>query len=166
MGPDDEDGKETMSKVPYRSMTGSANYFRPTRPDLAVATSINSQANSGWGPKHVHAAKQLLRHAHRYKHWGVGFAKSGKTLDEPWVIVVWVDASHASCPNTRRSRTGFFITLNVNLFSYKSKLQSGVLSQSTTEAEYRALSDALNEVVWIMMVLKELGIRVQQPISL
>lgn len=165
MVPDDEDGKEAMAKVPYRSMTGSANYFRLTRPDLAVPASVNSQANSGWGPNHVHAAKQLLRHAHRTKHWGIGFAKSGKTLDEPWVLTVWVDASHASCPNTRRSRTGFFITLNGNLLTYKSKLQPGVPAQSSTEAEYRALSAALNEVVWIIMVLKELGIKVKQPVT-
>ena len=114
----------------------------------------------------MHAAKQLLRHAHRFKHWGIGFAKSGKTLNEPWVIEVWVDASHASCPNTRRSRTGFFITLNGNLLAYKSKLQPGVPAQSTTEAEYRALSAALNEVIWIIMVLEEIGIKVKQPICI
>ena len=73
--PEDEEQKEEMSKIPYRSMTGSINYFRLTRPDLAVASSICSQANNGWGPKHVHAAKQILRHTHRHKHWGVGFTR-------------------------------------------------------------------------------------------
>ena len=47
MVPEDEDGKEAMGKVPTRSMTGSANYFKLTLPDLVVVTSINSQANSG-----------------------------------------------------------------------------------------------------------------------
>ena len=164
MVPENEASKEAMQKVPYRSMTGSINYFRLTRPDLAVPSSILSQANNGWAPEHVHAAKQLLRHAHRHKHWGVGFAKSGKTLKDKWIVEVWVDASHASCPNTRRSRTGFFITLNGNLLAYKSKLQPGVPAQSSTEAEYRALSAALNELIWITMVLKELGIQVQKPI--
>ena len=163
MVPDDEDGKEDMIKVPYRSMTRSANYFRLTRPDIAVTSSVNSQSNSGWGPRHVHVTKQ---HVHRFKHWGVGFAENGKTLDDLWEMVVWVDVSHASCPNTRRSRTGFFVTLNGNLLSYKSKLQPGVPAQSTTEAEYRALSDALNEVVWILMVLKELGIKIRLPICI
>ena len=160
--------KKTKRLCPksHRSMTGSANYFRLTRPDLAVAASVNSQANSGWGPEHVHSAKQLLRHVHRFKHWGIGFAKSGKTLNQPWAIEVWVDASHASWPNTRRSRTDFFITLNGNLLAYKSKLQPGVSAQSTTEAEYRTLSAALNEVIWITMVLEEIGIKVQQPICI
>ena len=168
MVPDDETTKEKMQKVPYRSMTGSVNYFRLTRPDLdlAVASLVLSQANNGWGPSHVHAAKQLLRHAHRNKHWGIGFAKSGISLLAKWIIEVWVDASHASCPITRKSRTGFFITLNGNLISYKSKLQPGVPAQSSTEAEYRALSSALNEVIWIVMVLSEIGIEVQKPISI
>ena len=148
-------------------MTGSANYFRLTRPDLAVSTSICSQANNDWGPKHVHAVKQVLRHAHRNKHWGIGFARSGvKGLLAKWIIEVWVDVSHASCPITRRSRTGFFITLNGNLLCYKSKLQPGVPAQSSTEAEYRALSAALNEVIWITMVLKEIGISVKKPIRI
>ena len=105
-------------------------------------------------------------HAHRTKHWGVGFAKSGKSIHEPWDVDVWVDAGHASCPNTRRSRSGFFVTLNRNLLSYKSKLQPGVPAQSTTEAEYRALSAALNEVIWIINVLKEIGIKVKTPITI
>ena len=78
---------------------------------------------------------------------------------------MWVDSAHAVCPDTRRSRTGFFITLNGNLLSYKCKLQPGVPSQSSTEAEYRALSDALNEVIWIVMLLKEIGIKVRTPIN-
>ena len=44
--------------------------------------------------------------------------------------------------------------------------QPGVPTQSTTEAEYRALSAALNEVTWIIMVLRELGIKVRKPIRI
>ena len=165
MAPVDEAEKAEMEKLPYRAMTGSANYFRMTRPDMSVASSTISQANKAWGRQHVQAAKELLRYAGGSKHWGVGFAKSGiATLIAEWIIEVWVDASHAICPNTRRSRTGFFVTLNGNLLSFKSKLQPGVPAQSSTAAEYRALSDALNEVIWIVMVLKELGIKVRKPI--
>ena len=32
MGPDNEHERERLSKVPYRAMTGSLNYFRLTRP--------------------------------------------------------------------------------------------------------------------------------------
>ena len=96
---------------------------------------------------------------------GIGFAKTSPGQPKAWVIIVWVDSAHAVCPKTRRSRTGFFITLNGNLLSYRSKLQPGVPSQSSSEAEYRALSDALNEVIWIVMVLREIGIEVTTPIE-
>ena len=156
-----------MKSIPYRSMTGSANYFRMIRPDMAVTTSINSQFNGCYGPAHVESIKHQLRYAGRSKHWGLGFARSGTaTLTTEWIIQVWVDAAHAVCPDTRRSRTGFFITLNGNLLIYyKCRLQPGVPSQSSTEAEYRAISDALNEVIWIVMLFKEIGIRVRKPIE-
>ena len=146
-------------------MTGSLNYFRLTRPGMAVVSSINSQSNTNYNHKNVEAAKHELRYAGGSKHWGIGFAKSGATLSTKWIIVVWVDSAHAVCPLTRRSRTGFFITLNGNLISYKSKLQPGVPSQSSTEAEYRSLTDALNETIWIVMVLREIGIEVETPIQ-
>ena len=71
---------------------------------------------------------------------------------------------HASCPITRRSRTGFFITLNDSLLSYKSKLQ--VTRSSSTETEYRSLSTTLNEVIWIVMLFEEINIKVKKPIRI
>ena len=166
MGPATDEAKAAMDKVPYRAMTGSLNYFRMTRPDMAVASSINSQVNSCYGQQNVNAAQFELRYAGGSKKWGIGFAKTTAGPPTKWIIKVWVDAAHAVCPKTRRSRTGFFITLNGNLISYRSKLQPGVPAQSSSEAEYRALSDALNEVVWIVMVLREIGIEVETPIEI
>ena len=77
---------------------------------------------------------------------------------------MWVDSSHPSCPNTRRSHTGFFVTLNGDLLRHKAKLQSGVPTQFSSVTEHRALSDTLNEVIWIVMLLKEIGIEVETPI--
>ena len=68
-------------------------------------------------------------------------------------------------PQNEKVENRFLITLNGNLLSYRSRLQPGVPSQSSSEAEYRALSDALNEVVWIVMLLKEIGIEVITPIE-
>ena len=165
MAPATAEAKAAMDKIPYRAMTGSLNYFRMTRPDMSVASSINSQVNSCWGQQNVNAAEHELRYAGGSKHWGIGFAKTTRGIPIKWIIKVWVDSAHSVCPKTRRSRTGFFITLNGNLLSYRSRLQPGVPSQSSSEAEYRALSDALNEVVWIVMVLREIGLEVTTPIE-
>ena len=105
----------------------------------------------------VSAAKHELCYAGATNQWGIGFSKTQHGASSKWVIQVWVDAAHAVCPMTRRSRTGFFVTLNGNIIiSYKSWVQPGVPSQSSPEAEYRALSDVLNETIWMVMVLCEL----------
>ena len=49
MAPANDKAKAAMDKLPYRVMTGSLNYFRMTRPDMAVATSVNSQVNNCYG---------------------------------------------------------------------------------------------------------------------
>ena len=98
--------------------------------------------------------------------WDMGFTKTTPVQPTIWVIKVWVDVSHDVCPKTRRSHTGFStITLNDNLLSYRSRLQPGVPSQSSSGAEYRGLSDALNEVIWIVMLLREIGLKVATPIE-
>ena len=112
MAPATDEAKAAMDKVPYRAMTGSLNYFRMTRPDMAVASSINSQVNSCYGQQNVNAAQFELRYAGGSKKWGIGFTKTTTVPPTQWIIKVWVDSAHAVCPKTRRSRTGFFVTLN------------------------------------------------------
>ena len=79
-------------------------------------------------------------------------------------ITVWVDSGFASCPDTRRSRCGYLIYINGDLVDFGCKLQPGVPAQSTAAAEYRAITDACNAVIWIRAFFKELGLSVVEPI--
>ena len=54
----------------------------------------------------------------------------------------------------RKSRSGYLIRVNGCLVSYSSKLQKTV-SLSSAEAEYFAISVALQEIIWIRQVLTE-----------
>ncbi|MBW0513987.1 hypothetical protein O181_053702 [Austropuccinia psidii MF-1] len=57
----------------------------------------------------------------------------------------------------RRSISGYKITSNGNLISWKTKKQP-TISHSTTEDEYKSLSEMTKVVEWLMGLMKEIGI--------
>ncbi|GJW90367.1 ribonuclease H-like domain-containing protein [Tanacetum coccineum] len=58
------------------------------------------------------------------------------------------------CALLKKSVTGFCVSLNGSLVSWKSKKQN-TLSKSSAEAEYRAMASVTSEIVWILKILKD-----------
>ena len=156
--------KQAASRLPYRSRTGSLNYLRLTRPDMSCCNSILSQFNKNYGQQHFDATTHAWLYAGMHKHWGLVMRKSGWSFDLPVNVAVYVDAGHASCPDTRRSRCGYFIKLNGDVVDFDCKLQPGVPAQSTAVAEYRAVTNACNAVIWLRSFLLEIGIKIREPV--
>ena len=75
------------------------------------------------------------------------------------------DADWASCPDTHKSTTGWCVFLGDALISWKCKKQDRV-SKSSMEAEYRAMSAACSEIVWLRGLLSELGFPPTNPTPL
>uniref|UniRef100_A0A3Q7HR35 Reverse transcriptase Ty1/copia-type domain-containing protein n=1 Tax=Solanum lycopersicum TaxID=4081 RepID=A0A3Q7HR35_SOLLC len=107
----------------YQRLVGRLIYLTITRPDLSYAVQNLSQFMNAPKQSHMNAAIRV--------HFGS--------------LQAFCDADWGSCPDTRRSITGYMVKFGESLLSWKSKKQSTV-SRSSAEAEYRSLASTVAEV--------------------
>ncbi|KAL6311274.1 hypothetical protein AAG906_017960 [Vitis piasezkii] len=79
-------------------------------------------------------------------------------------IEVYTDADWAVM-NDRRSTSGYFTFVGGNLVTWKSKKQN-VIARSSAEEEFRGMALGLCEVLWLRLLLQDLGYLSRQPIRL
>jgi len=131
---------------------GSLQYLSLTRPDIAFAVNKVSQFMQDPWDSHWSAVKRILRYLkYTISHTFCIHRNSSKQL------TAFLDSNWASCPNDRRSTSGYCVLLGKNTLSWGSKKQPTV-SRSSTESEYKAISNASAELVWIQTLLGELGV--------
>ncbi|KAJ9538383.1 hypothetical protein OSB04_031116 [Centaurea solstitialis] len=75
------------------------------------------------------------------------------------------DADWDSDMTDRRSTTGYCFFLGDSLISWRSKKQS-LTARSNTEAEYRALTDSSQELIWLRWLLSDMGVPQLSPTPL
>ncbi|XP_019051410.1 PREDICTED: uncharacterized protein LOC109113930 [Nelumbo nucifera] len=80
-----------------------------------------------------------------------------------FALEAFSDADWASYPVDHRSQGGFYVYLGRNLISWCSYKQS-IVSHSSTESEYRSLASTVAEILWLQMLLTELGLKLPRPL--
>ncbi|PKU84341.1 Retrovirus-related Pol polyprotein from transposon TNT 1-94 [Dendrobium catenatum] len=105
---------------------------------------------------HFKLLKRLLRDIKGTIHYGLPIRKGDLCLH------TYTDADWAADTIDRKSVTGFCTFLGPNLISWHVKKQVTV-AKSSTEAEYRSLSSATSDVIWLRRLAADFLIPQSQP---
>lgn len=138
--------------LPYRELVGALTYLaNATRPDISFTASYLSQFNNCYTKVHWTAAKRVLRYLKGTKDLDLVYCRG----NDP--VRGYVDADWGSCPNDRRSYTGFAFILNGSPITWDARKQRTV-ALSSMEAEYMALAEAAKESIYLQGLLGELKV--------
>jgi hypothetical protein len=159
--PTSDDDKREMSSYPYRQLIGSLLYLLCTRPELYFVVVSLSRFVSNPGLAHWLAGLAVLRYVKLTTIMGI-IIKPFQNLE----LSVYCDSDWGSNTDDRKSVSGYIIYLGSTPIIWRSRTQKGKPAQSSCEAEYRALNDCINELVWIITFLTELGFQVPTPVRI
>ncbi|CAL1410196.1 unnamed protein product [Linum trigynum] len=141
----------------YRRLVGRLQYLTVTRPDIVYAVNILSRYVHAPTVAHVAGAERVLLYLKRAPGQGI-LLPSSSSLQ----FTAYCDADWGGCQSTRRSTSGYFVTLGGAPVSWRTKKQS-VVARSSAEAEYRAMASTVSEVIWVRALLGDLGVRLTSP---
>lgn len=114
---------------------------------------------SNHGKPHWAGMKWLLRYLVGTLNLGLVYEKRFEKL----TLKGYVDSDFAGDKDSRKSTMAYFFTLGDNCITWKSQLQP-LVTLSSTEAEYVAITEAVKECIWLKEILKELDFMHDTPI--
>ncbi|KAE8880335.1 Retrovirus-related Pol polyprotein from transposon TNT 1-94 [Phytophthora fragariae] len=145
--------RQAMKTKPYRSLIGCLLYITTcTRPDMAYIVTQLSRFLENPGQQHWKAAIRVLRYLKSTKDLGIIYNSN----DCKVMLEAYTDAHWGSNLDDRRLVSGIMTMIGSAPVVFKSKYQRTV-ALSSAEAEYMALSQCTQEVMWTRAMLKDLG---------
>ncbi|POM66766.1 LOW QUALITY PROTEIN: Retrovirus-related pol Polyprotein [Phytophthora palmivora] len=148
--------KDAMKDIPYRQAIGSIMYLMvSTRPDIACYMREVSQFIANPGMEHWKAGVRYFKYLSGTNDYdlllGGSLDMTPKNLTDN--LTAFSDSDYANCPETRRSVSGYVTTRKPNLVA----LAYHIVILSTTETEYIALCHWMQEMIFLKLLLHELG---------
>ena len=135
----------------YRSVVDSLMFAAVmTRPDIAYAMSIVSRCSESPGSQHIKTINRILKYIKGSIDLSIIYSqddsRDGSNLQNGFSFQGYCDSDHGGVIDGRRSTTGWIFTLAGAPISWSFKRQD-VVTLSSTEAEYYALSEGGKEAI-------------------
>ncbi|RVX14701.1 Retrovirus-related Pol polyprotein from transposon RE2 [Vitis vinifera] len=134
---------EMIDKEKYQRLVGRLIYLSHTRPDIAFAVSMVSQFMHSPNQGHFDAVYKVLRYLRGTPGKGLLYENRGHLQ-----VDVFTDADWAGSV----------------IVTWQSKKQS-VVARSSAEAEFKAVTHGICEVLWIKQLLEELKVASPFPMK-
>lgn len=157
-----EEASERLDSVDqYQSLIGALLYVAvSTRPDISIATSILGRRVQAPTVADWNEAKRILRYL---KHTVDLELCLGHLGEDNKQLECYVDADWAGDISDRKSSSGYLFKFHGGVIDWSCRKQKCV-ALSSTEAEYIALAECLQEVLWIRKLMDDIGEQLDFPI--
>lgn len=128
-----------------------------TRPDISFTVQQLSHYLDKPRESHLVAAHRILRYLKGKPTLGIFYPANSDMK-----LKTYTDFDWGTCPDTRKSVTGYCVFLGNPLISWKAKKQN-IVSRSSSKAEYRAMASTAAEIQWLLNLLKDFKIKHKDP---
>lgn len=150
-----QDNKILSDVKIYQRMIGQLLYVAGnTRPDISTSVSILSQKLIQPSETDLNEVKRIIRYLNGTKNLKLKVSDCNQNSK----LNGYSDASWGECRIDRKSNSGYIFQLNGGTVSWCCRKQKTV-ALSSTEAEYIAMAEACQEVIWLRRLCNEFGIQ-------
>lgn len=125
----------------YRKMMDKLNFLTNTRLDIAFGVQHLNQFMQEPKEPQLKAAYHVLRYLKGDPTLGVSMSN-----DADLSVRAYYDSDWASCPDSRRSVSGYIVLLGSSPLNWISK-KHDIVSLSSAEAEYKSLRKVVGELI-------------------
>jgi hypothetical protein len=146
----------------FRKLIGMLLYISTnSRPDISAAVGILAQRVSKPRNLDYQEALRIVKYLISTKSEKLNLFDQNDSTQ----LTAFADSDWAEDRETRKSISGVICKVFGASVSWSSRKQN-IVSTSTTEAEFYALSEAVKEVQWLKNILNDFDVKVEGPISI
>ena len=147
----------------YQKLVGMLIWLHKTRPDLMFTINLLSRFLKTPTARHFELARsRVLKYLSGTVHFGIAFCRT----EGNWTLSAQADADLAGDKITSRSTLGYFARMGTyGCVSFHSTLERKICT-STQQAETYAVAACLRDVIWIRLLLSELGATQTNPTAI